>query len=87
MPISQSSLAADIEEGRLESAKLLGADVTINCKTEDLKTRGMWCDRICENPALSAFLCEFWQFSSCHISTIICETGMILSTAQVFTFH
>ena len=34
-------LAADIVPGRLESAKLVGADVTINCKEENLRDRGM----------------------------------------------
>jgi hypothetical protein len=29
--------AADIVEKRLESAKLIGADVIINCQTEDLR--------------------------------------------------
>ena len=33
-------LAADIVPGRLESAKLVGADVTIHCKEENLKDRG-----------------------------------------------
>ena len=33
-------LAADIVPGRLESAKLVGADVVINCKEENLKERG-----------------------------------------------
>jgi hypothetical protein len=33
-------LAADIVPGRLESAKLVGADITINCKEENLKERG-----------------------------------------------
>ena len=33
-------LAADIVPGRLESAKLVGADVTINCKEENLKDKG-----------------------------------------------
>ena len=32
--------AADIVTGRLESAKMVGADVTINCKEENLKDRG-----------------------------------------------
>ena len=36
---SLSRYAADIVEKRLESAKLIGADVIINCKTEDLKER------------------------------------------------
>lgn len=31
--------AADIVNGRLKSAKLLGADVVINCSTENLKER------------------------------------------------
>ena len=35
-------LAADIVPGRLESAKLVGADVTINCKEENLKDRGIY---------------------------------------------
>ena len=39
-PPFSPSLAADIVERRLESARLMGADVIINCKTEDLKTRG-----------------------------------------------
>lgn len=38
--ISAHRLAADIVPGRLESAKLVGADVTINCKEENLKGRG-----------------------------------------------
>lgn len=33
------SYAADIVEGRLQSAKLIGADVVINCKTENLRDR------------------------------------------------
>ena len=33
-------LAADIVAGRLESAKLVGADVIINCKEENLKDKG-----------------------------------------------
>jgi hypothetical protein len=35
-------LAADIVPGRLESAKLVGADITINCKEENLKDRGSY---------------------------------------------
>lgn len=34
------SLATDIVEARLELAKKVGADVTINCKTENLKDAG-----------------------------------------------
>lgn len=40
MSFTTCSIGADIVEGRLESAKLVGADVTINCKTENLKERG-----------------------------------------------
>lgn len=35
------SYAADIVEGRLKSAKLIGADVIINCKIESLRERSM----------------------------------------------
>ena len=31
---------ADIVDSRLETAKKMGADVTINCSNEDLKERG-----------------------------------------------
>ena len=33
-------IAADIVENRLKSALLMGADVVINCKTQNLKDRG-----------------------------------------------
>ena len=33
-------LVADIVESRLETAKEMGADVTINCSKENLKERG-----------------------------------------------
>lgn len=37
---SIASIAADIVEGRLEVAKQLGADVVINCKTQNLRDEG-----------------------------------------------
>jgi len=33
-------IAADIVENRLKSALLMGADVVINCKTQNLKEKG-----------------------------------------------
>ena len=33
-------MVADIVDSRLETAKKMGADVTINCGNEDLKERG-----------------------------------------------
>ena len=52
-------------EGRLETAKLVGADVTINCKTEDLKTRGMCHIMI---------LCPYLPKTSC----VICSPKLVL---------
>ena len=34
------SIAADIVESRLQSALLVGADVIVNCKTQNLKDKG-----------------------------------------------
>ena len=35
------SLATDIVDNRLEMAKKMGADVTINCKTQNLREAGI----------------------------------------------
>ena len=37
--IAHCSLAADIVAERLEVAKMVGADIVINCKEENLKER------------------------------------------------
>ena len=52
------SLATDIVADRLELAKKLGADVIINCKTEDLKERGENCRVQC-NVSIPTISCWF----------------------------
>ena len=39
-------LATDIVQGRLEMAQKMGADVLINGKVEDLKSRGWYCSAL-----------------------------------------